>query len=102
MKPNRNNYTPEFKRSAVQHAEKTRSLTKTSKSLKISVSLLSRWRSEINKYGKNSFPGRGKQKMTDNEKEIARLKKALKKAEFERDLLKKTVEIFIGKPKRKN
>ena len=53
-----------------------------------------RWRKEQKDYGKNSFPGRGKPKMTDEQKEIARLKKQLKDAELERDILKKAIGIF--------
>ena len=40
--------------------------------------MLYRWRTEAKKYEHNSFPGRGKPKMTDEEKEIARLKAELK------------------------
>lgn len=63
--------------------------------------MLYRWRKELKDYGKNSFPGRGKPKMTDEEKEIARLKSALKEAELERDILKKAISIF-SKSDRKN
>ena len=40
-------------------------------------------------YGKNSFPGKGNPKQTDEEKEISRLKKQLRDMELERDILKK-------------
>ena len=53
--------------------------------------MLYRWLKELEQYGKNSFPGRGKPKMTDEEKEIARLQKALKEAKMERDILKKAI-----------
>jgi len=55
--------------------------------------VLYRWRKEQKNYGKNSFPGRGNPKMTDEQKEIARLKKQLKEAELERDILKKAIGI---------
>tara|TARA_B100001750_G_C15414093_1_gene549347 strand:- start:209 stop:427 length:219 start_codon:yes stop_codon:yes gene_type:complete len=42
----------------------------------------------------NRFPGRGNTKMTDEQKEIARLKKDLKDAQMERDILKKAIRIF--------
>jgi hypothetical protein len=44
--------------------------------------------------GEGSFPGNGKPKQTPEEAEIARLKKALRDAEMERDILKKAVSIF--------
>ena len=51
--------------------------------------MLSRWRKESTTFGKNSFPGKGKPKLTDEQREIAELKKALKDAQLERDILKK-------------
>tara|TARA_R110000822_G_scaffold308909_1_gene437442 strand:- start:8000 stop:8242 length:243 start_codon:yes stop_codon:yes gene_type:complete len=56
--------------------------------------VLYRWRKELKDYGKTSFPGRGKPKMTDEQKDIARLMKSLKEAELERDTLKKAIGIF--------
>ena len=41
-------------------------------------SVLQRSRKESPDYGKNSFPGQGKPKFTDEQKEIALLKKQLK------------------------
>ena len=49
--------------------------------------MLSRWRKESATFGKNSFPGKGKAKLTDEQREIAELKKALKEAQLERDIL---------------
>lgn len=60
--------------------------------------MLCRWRKELQDYGKNRFYGSGKPKMTDEEKEILRLKKELKETELERDILKKT----IGKMRENN
>ena len=42
----------------------------------------------------SSFPGRVNPKMTDEQKEIALLKKQLKDTEMERDILKKAIGIF--------
>jgi len=58
------------------------------------MELLYRWRREYQKYENNSFPGKGKPKMTDLEKENARLRKELRDAKMERDSLKKAVSIF--------
>jgi transposase len=46
------------------------------------------------KYQNNSFPGKGRPKMTDLESEVARLRKELRDAKMERDILKKAVSIF--------
>jgi transposase len=62
--------------------------------LDIPTSVLSRWRRESNEYGKNSFPGRGKPKLTNEQREIAVLKKKLRNSELENQILKKAVSIF--------
>lgn len=87
-------YSIDFKVKAVELSYARDSVTEVSKELGISKSALSRWRQELNQYGKNSFPGRGHVKMTDEQKEIARLKKQLKDLELERDILKKAISIF--------
>ena len=62
--------------------------------------MLSRWRKESATFGKNSFPGKGKPKLTDEQREIAELKKALKDAQLERDILKKAISIFSNSDKK--
>ena len=56
---------------------------------RIRYSLLHRWRKESDAYDKNSFPGRGKPKLTDEQKEIAALRKQLKGVSLENEILKK-------------
>jgi len=62
--------------------------------LGISRHLLYKWRRDLRKKGGQSFSGQGKKSMTPQEEEIARLKKQLREAELERDILKKAVSIF--------
>ena len=49
--------------------------------------------------GELAFPGKGKEALTSREKEIRELKKRLKDAEMERDILKKAMAIFSKAPK---
>ncbi len=79
----------DFKRKAVGLSYAKGSVTEVSKELGVSKSALSRWCQELMQYGKNSFPDRGHAKMTDEQKEIAKLKKQLKDLELERDILKR-------------
>ena len=58
----------------------------------ISRSSLSRWRSEFRDDPQQAFPGKGQPKERDAE--IAQLKKQLRQAEMERDVLKKALAIF--------
>ena len=69
-------------------------MKKVCEELDILYSVLHRWRKEFNTYGKNSFPGRGKAKLTDEQKEIVELKKQLKDISLENEILKKAMSIF--------
>ena len=62
--------------------------------LGVTVDLINRWKREYAKYQDGSFSGYGKQNMSAEQKEIARLKKELKDAQIERDILKKAISIF--------
>ena len=53
------------------------------------------------RYEEASFPGNGNKIMSAEEQEIARLKKQLKEAELEKEILKKALGIFSS-PDRKN
>jgi len=62
--------------------------------LEISADTVRRWSREHAAAGEFSFAGNGKAIMTPEQKVITQLKKALKEAEIERDILKKAVGIF--------
>ena len=91
-------YDREFKQKAVELSfTKGKKAKEVAKELGIRPDLLYRWRREYQEYEEKSFPGKGKPKMTDLEEENARLRKALRDAEIERDILKKAVGIFSKK-----
>jgi len=60
----------------------------------VSESTIYKWRSLYFKYEQNAFPGQGNKVMTDEQREISTLKKQLREAKLERDILKKAVSIF--------
>ena len=62
--------------------------------LAIGVDLIYRWRREATIHQDASFPGQGNKIMTEEQKEIERLRKELRDAQIERDILKKAVSIF--------
>ena len=68
--------------------------TAIGKELGIGSDVIRRWTREFKTAGERSFPGKGKQHLTDEQKEIIALKKALNEAQIERDILKKAVSIF--------
>ena len=90
----RQSYDREFKQKAVELSFARGNAKEIAEELGIRPELLYRWRREYHQYDKNSFPGKGKPKMTDLERENARLKKELRDAKMERDILKKAVSIF--------
>lgn len=85
-------FEDEFKKMAVELSKLKGSVKEAAKELDLDPSLLSKWRN------KPEFNG-GKIMMdiaglSEEQMEIRRLKKALKNAELERDILKKAVGIF--------
>ncbi len=66
----------------------------------ISENTIYNWRSKYYKHNEAAFPGHGNKQMSDQEKEIAQLKKELKEAQLERDILKKAVSIFSKNDKK--
>jgi len=56
--------------------------------------LVARWKREYEQYKEGSFSGHGNANLTDAQKENIQLKKALREAQLERDILKKAISIF--------
>jgi len=94
MTKERQHYDREFKQKAVELSFARGNAKEIAEELGIRPELLYRWRREHQKYQNNSFPGKGKPKMTDMERELTSLRKELRDAKMERDILKKAVSIF--------
>ena len=90
----RQKFDKEFKKKAVELSYARGSVSEIADELGIKRALLYRWRKEFSQYKDNSFPGKGNPKMTDLERENARLQKELREARMERDILKKAISIF--------
>jgi transposase-like protein len=90
----RRKFDKEFKLMTVELSKNREDLKELAKELDIRVELIYRWRREFSEKKTGSFPGHGKPKQTPEEAEIARLKKELRDAQMERDILKKAVSIF--------
>jgi len=86
----RKSYTKEFKREAVRLVlEQEMSHGQVAKDLGVSHSSIGNWVRAFQKNGEHSFPGKGKLLPWDQEKRD--LEKRLRRAETERDILKKTI-----------
>ena len=85
-------YSEEFKLRAVEMVLERGNLLAVSKELKISKATLRSWKVKYEQ--KRSTSGR---QLLKEQEEIKRLRKALRDAEEERDILKKAVTIFSTK-----
>ena len=88
----RRQYDDEFKKMAVELSSAKGSLKATAKQLGITPQILTRWRRE--RTVTHGTPAVSQAQVSQQQHEIARLKKELKQAELERDILKKAVGIF--------
>ena len=100
MSKTRKTYDSSFKKKAVELGDLRGNIKQVAEELGIDPALIYRWKKEFEKYDHNSFPGRGKPKMTEEQKEVARLKAELKEAQLERDILKKAISIFSKSDKK--
>jgi len=94
MKKERRHYDREFKLMAVELVYKGQTTREVAEGLGIAIDLVRRWKREYEKYSENGFSGQGNANLTDEQREIARLRKELKDVQDERDILKKAVGIF--------
>ncbi|HDJ33245.1 MAG TPA: transposase [Bacteroidetes bacterium] len=90
----RRKYDQEFKKMAVELSRHREDICKLAEELDIKPDLLYRWRREAQQVRGGAFPGHGNPKQTEEQKEIAKLKKELRDTQMERDILKKAVSIF--------
>lgn len=93
-KKNRRSFDKSFKLMVVELYRNGKTSTEISEELGIGSDLVRRWSREFSVSGQSSFSGNGNPVLTPEQREIAELKKALKDAQIERDILKKAVSIF--------
>lgn len=89
----RKQFSPEFKREAVQLLESgSRPGSEIARELGIARNRLYKWQAELRARGSGAFPGSGMR--TERTTEIARLKRELARVTEERDILKKAAAYF--------
>ena len=94
MKRERKHYDKEFKLMTVNLCQTGKSRREVAEELGVRTELVSRWIREYTQYQEGSFSGHGNANLTDEQKEIVRLKRELRDSQIERDILKKAVSIF--------
>ena len=90
----RRKFDREFKQMVIELSQNREDIAALASELAIGVDLIYRWRREATIHQDASFPGQGNKILTEEQKEIERLKKELRDAQIERDILKKAVSIF--------
>lgn len=90
----RRSFDKEFKKMVVELHKSGKSSNEIGIELGIPGDMVRRWSREYESNGDQSFAGNGKPILSAEQREIAELKKALKEAQIERDILKKAVSIF--------
>lgn len=94
----RRKFDASFKKEAIRLADQSGKPDRhVEKDLGIYQGSLRHWREELRKDPQNAFPGTGHQSAL--EEENRRLRRELKDAVMERDILKKAVAIFSKAPK---
>lgn len=84
-----------------QSLEEGVSVDELASQYKIHPNSIYKWRREYMKHEESSFPGNGNKVLSAEQQEIERLKKQLREAELEKEILKKALGIFSS-PNRKN
>jgi transposase len=90
----RRTFDKAFKVMVVELHKSGKSSNEIGRDLSIPGDMVRRWSREHTSSGEGSFSGNGKPVLTSEQREINDLKKALKEAQIERDILKKAVSIF--------
>ena len=89
----RKQFTPEFKREAVQLLDSgSRPASELARELGVRRNQLYQWQREFQARGAGAFPGSGARK--ERTTELARLKRELGRVTEERDILKKAAAYF--------
>ncbi len=84
MSTPRRSFSPEYKREAVRLADDLGNTSQAARDLGIGSNLIHRWRRQLREDGGRAFPGNG----TPCDEEIARLKRELRRAREENEILK--------------
>ena len=96
MKKIRRKHTKEFKRQAVAMMEDPdTSNEQLARQLGVDISLLYKWRNALKANGSDAFPGKGNQThLTDEDGELARLRREVAQLRKERDFLRSAAAYF--------
>lgn len=93
----RKTYSREFKMDVIQQSYVRGSIGTLAKELGIAAEMIYRWRKEYENGEDSSFPGQGTVRLSEEQKELERIKQENADLRMERDILKKAIGIFSKK-----
>ncbi|MDR0438320.1 MAG: transposase [Bacteroidales bacterium] len=94
MKRTRKQYDRHFKENAVKLSFERQNVSATARELGVDVKMLRRWKSEYEQFKEASFQGQGVPRLTEDQKELHRLRESLRKRNLEIEILKKALGII--------
>lgn len=94
MKEKRKIYSKGFKQKAVELSNVRGNVQEIARELGVNAEFIYRWRKETDLNPALAFGGNGKKQLTEEQKELARLRRELDDVKMERDILKRAVSIF--------
>jgi len=97
IKPNRDQFSTEFKLDVIQQSYLRGNIRELANELGLRPALIYKWRAtyqEQKDSGKPVFTGNGVPALSSEQLEIAQLKRQLADVRMERDILKKAIGIF--------
>jgi transposase len=93
----RKNYRREFKVDVIQQSFVRDNIGELAQELGIHPEMIYRWRREYEQGDQTSFPGQGVVRLSEEQKELERIKQENSDLRMERDILKKAIGIFTKK-----
>lgn len=89
----RKEYSKEFKEEAVRLAQQSGNVSETARNLGLHLSILRRWKNEVEQEGEKAFPGKGHTK----DEEFRQLQRENQRLKETVEILKKAVGIFSSR-----
>lgn len=97
MSQKRKTYTAEFKREALKLiGPGGKPIAEVERDLGLSPGTIHRWRHELKGHGQEAFPGHGR--LHETEARLRQLERENRILRQERDILKKAIAVFSGRP----
>lgn len=93
-KKTRKSYTKQYKLDVIRQSYQRENISDLASELGLSPALIYKWRAAYGAGSSDSFPGKGVEKLTPDQKKVRELETQLSETRMERDILKTAIGIF--------